>query len=225
MLFATAAPTPYDLRFNIFGFPVRVHPFFWVVALLLGQTLEPRPALIWVVVVFASVLVHELGHAFAQRAFGASPSIVLYAFGGVSSAYGARDEWWSNVLTAIAGPAAGLALAGTVFGLTTAFGWPSNPLLELALEFLLLINIVWSVVNLLPVWPLDGGHVSRELLVLFLAPSTGIVASLGLSIVIATATAIGLFAMTGSMWNLFLFGFLAYQNYLALVAYRGSRGF
>ena len=89
MLLGEPAPTQADLHFRLFGFPVRVHPFFWVVSLLLGMGGRDRPirsnVLIWVAVVFVSILVHELGHAFMQRYYGGHPWITLYGFGGLAS--------------------------------------------------------------------------------------------------------------------------------------------
>ena len=75
-----------------------------------------------------------------------------------------------------------------------------------------------------PIWPLDGGHVARELLTQFLKPSTGIVLSLALSIACASVFAVLFGIQYRSMWNTMLFALLAYQSYEALSAYRASRG-
>ena len=173
---------------------------------------------------FVSVLVHELGHALLQRAFGGRPQIVLYALGGVAMTESAPRSWWRNVVVALAGPLAGFALAGVSAGLLSQFGGSINLFLGNGLEFLVLVNVLWGVVNLLPVYPLDGGHVARELLMRFLPPVSGVTLSFWLSIVTAVIVGVALSVMMWSVWNLALFGFLAYQNYLALVAYRRSRG-
>ena len=110
MLFASAGPTPYDLRFPLFGVPVRITPMFWLVALLIGRERDLVPALLWVGAVLVSILVHEMGHAVTQRWFGGRPEIVLYAFGGFAAAPGVRDTPWRNVLIALAGPFAGFSL-------------------------------------------------------------------------------------------------------------------
>ncbi len=81
--------TPFDLNFQVFGFPVRVHPLFWLVGLLLGF---PRGdtenvgiyLLIWFVALFSSILIHELGHALMIRRFGRDAYIVLHGFGGLA---------------------------------------------------------------------------------------------------------------------------------------------
>ena len=67
-MFQAAPQTRFDLRFNIAGFPVRVHPLFWVIAILLGSGSDNLLMIpVWIVIVFVSILVHELGHAFAFR--------------------------------------------------------------------------------------------------------------------------------------------------------------
>ena len=63
MLFQSPPPTRYDLRFSIAGIPVSVHPVFWLIALLFGSSGDPLLIPIWILVVFVSILVHELGHA------------------------------------------------------------------------------------------------------------------------------------------------------------------
>jgi len=64
--------TQADLNFALFGFPVRIHPLFWLVAVILGFRAISTPAdlLIWVLAVFLSILVHELGHMAAARLVG-----------------------------------------------------------------------------------------------------------------------------------------------------------
>src|SRR5882724_4686339 len=87
--------TNYDLRFRLFGTPVRVHPFFWLLAAILGWDLVNLPdgflfLFIWVICCFLSILLHEFGHVWMGRAFGAHDSyIVLYSFGGL--AVGSND--------------------------------------------------------------------------------------------------------------------------------------
>ncbi|MCH8921713.1 MAG: peptidase, partial [Planctomycetes bacterium] len=78
--------TQFDLHFSLFGFPVRISPWFWAMSLLLGFRLgNPKLLLMWVGVVFVSILIHELGHALAMRYYGWNARITLYAFGGLAS--------------------------------------------------------------------------------------------------------------------------------------------
>jgi len=76
MIFASPSPTQADLHFRIAGIPVRIHPFFWVVALLLtiGATKEPVGVLIGIGSILVSIVVHEMGHALVQRRFGGRPA-------------------------------------------------------------------------------------------------------------------------------------------------------
>jgi len=121
LLLQSPPPTRYDLRFSIAGIPIRVHPLFWLLTLLLGATGDLVQLLVWVLVVFVSIIVHELGHAFAMRYFGQSSHIVLHFAGGLaipdSVQWGSR---WANValgpnqyiLISLAGPVAGFFWLG-----------------------------------------------------------------------------------------------------------------
>jgi Zn-dependent protease len=86
VLLAEPPRTPFDLNFQVLGFPVRVHPFFWLVGLLLGYggDTDGIGLLVWFVALFASILIHELGHALMIRHFGRDAHIVLYAMGGLA---------------------------------------------------------------------------------------------------------------------------------------------
>ena len=66
-LFQSPPQTSYDLRFSIAGIPVRVHPLFWVIAILFGLSSSSLiHILLWFFAIFLSILIHELGHAFAM---------------------------------------------------------------------------------------------------------------------------------------------------------------
>lgn len=224
MLFTNAGQTPYDLSFSLLGVPIRIHPAFWVVALFLGSQQSLEGALLWVGCVLLSILVHEMGHAIVQRFFGGRPEIVLYAFGGFAAAPGVRDSPWRNVLISLAGPAAGFALFGVVKAIDLAGVITPTPRADYVIYALITINFFWSLLNLAPIWPLDGGRVAREACTGLLPPATGIVVSLWVSILCGVALAIYLFQVTHSPWNAALFGMLAYQSYESLQQYRASRG-
>ena len=86
VLLAEPPPSQGDFHFSLLGFPVRIHPFFWLTTVLLcmhGQV-EPIFFVTWVVAVLVCILLHELGHAVVMRAFGYDASIVLYSFGGLA---------------------------------------------------------------------------------------------------------------------------------------------
>ena len=107
MLVGEPARTPYDLNFSAFGFPVRIAPWFWLAALLLGSnvtTWEIRGGrsaewdLVWILAMFLSILIHELGHAFAYRHFGKSSHILLYQFGGLAIADANGSSWGGRLM-------------------------------------------------------------------------------------------------------------------------------
>ena len=170
-MLAMPAPTPYDLRFQLLGIPVRVHPLFWLVTALLGyQADDPAATLIWVACVFISILVHEFGHGLMGRSFGNRPQIALYAMGGLCASDRERTPAQS-IAVLICGPGAGFLLYGLIYLLTPAIeralppdGTPIASRVELALYFLKYINLWWGLVNLLPIYPLDGGQITGVLL-------------------------------------------------------------
>jgi len=89
MLSAEQPRTPWDVNFQLLGFPVRIHPLFWLVGGLLGLGAagdedQGIRLLIWFVALFVSILIHELGHALTIRRFGRDAHIVLYAMGGLA---------------------------------------------------------------------------------------------------------------------------------------------
>ena len=217
--FADPTPTQADLSFNLFGFPVRIHPFFWLVAILLAPLKEPANVLLWAIAMLISIIVHELGHALVQRLYGGRAHIVLYGFGGLAIAEGVRITPWRQVAISIAGPAAGFLLAGITW-LVRQQSATAPEAMQLFLLFMLWINIFWSIFNLLPIYPLDGGQVSRELLTLYLRPELGIVVSLWLSIATCGVAAAWLWYASPILWNLILMAALAFNNYQTLEAYR-----
>ena len=246
MVFAQEPPrTNYDVNFVLGRIPIRVHPLFWLVTVLLGGlSSPPREVLIWVIVCFVSILVHELGHAVAILRYGWRPWIVLYAMGGLalhesSSPWQAKQQANSpqtQIVISLAGPGAGIALgfltaaliwisgrslAMNFFGadLTIGRGPSLSGVAESLAADLLWLNICWSLVNLLPIYPLDGGQVARE--VLLATTEDGYHRSLRLSLVAAAAVAL-FFLLRGELFGAILFGMLAYNNYQMLA--RGSMG-
>ena len=178
--------------FTLFGTRVRVEFWFWIALLILGARGGLIDALIWVGVCFVSILLHEMGHVFAFRACGRRAEVVLYGFGGLAIPNVDVVGTVPRVVVAVAGPVAGFCLAGITMALVVLTGgriFPAwymhlphltallNTEFPLGLESvylyssattivndLLFVNFWWGLVNLLPVWPLDGGHISCALL-------------------------------------------------------------
>lgn len=155
------------LKFNLFGFPVHIHPLFWLVAYLLvsGSKVSVAAQVAYATVIFISLLVHEFGHAFAARRAGQTPEISIHAFGGLTRWIPTRSLPRAQlILITLAGPLAGLLLACISFAslkyLPVAMLKRGTHGVALAdvLGIVLQVNLAWSVVNLLPVLPFDGGQ-------------------------------------------------------------------
>jgi stage IV sporulation protein FB len=220
-MFGAVQPTEFDLQFRLFGIPVRVLPWFWLLAVLLGQ--NPlrdgwQYLVVWMVVVFFSILVHEMGHALTARAFGYYPRVFLYQFGGVAM-YTPDGQYTAgrSILITFAGPAAGLALGlGAVVGsfVLAESQVPVQPLVDATLWYLMYVNIAWSVLNLLPVYPLDGGQITRDVCT-SMNPRQGMVWTLWISVMV------GLLMTLVALWlreiipGIF-FGLMCYQNFQML---------
>lgn len=155
-------------RFNLLGFRITVEPFFWLTCLLLGSGVAGGGRqgialiVIWTLVVFVSILVHELGHALAARRYGVHPEIVLQGLGGLTQMHGAYLNRRQSLVVSAAGPFASLTLGFLVWLLARVM--PFSGLAAAAVIFLLWVNFFWTAVNLLPVLPLDGGQIVRDLL-------------------------------------------------------------
>jgi stage IV sporulation protein FB len=245
MLLGEPSPTQADLHFRLLGIPVRVHPFFWVTTVFLGmgsKEADPKEILVWVAVVFVSILVHEFGHATMQRRYGGHPRVTLYGLGGLAACEDCDRTPWRQIVILLAGPFAGFLLAAIIVVVLKACGhvdefrlsWipirlqPFDPvyyvqngrpaLVDLVILDLLYVNIAWGLVNLLPVYPLDGGQLSRELFTLG-NPRAGIIQSLQLSIGVAVLVA--LYAISrNSIYTCAMFGILAYNNFQTLRMYQ-----
>jgi Zn-dependent protease len=244
LLFQPPPPTRYDLRFTIAGFPVRVHPLFWLITLLFGASGDLLLIPIWIFVLFVSILVHELGHALAFRRYGLNSQIVIHFAGGLTIP---ESTWWGsrwanvalgpnqNIFISLAGPGAGFLLAVLVIAVvyvmggsvitTRLLGLIPLPLtaimpfggrvVNLLVTMLLWVNIFWGLINLMPVFPLDGGNVARNILIQ-VDPLDGLRKSLWLSVITG-----GILALIGllffrSIFMALLFGLLAFQSYQSL---------
>ncbi len=149
------------MSFRLFGIPVQVRMMFWATALLLGLGYR-TPTLLgsWVAVVFVAVMAHELGHALAARAFGVAPAIELIAFGGQTTS--PPLPRFRHMFMAAAGPLASFALGAVALGVYASVR-PTGVALAV-FQQVFVTTFGWGLLNLVPVWPLDGGQVMRDLL-------------------------------------------------------------
>lgn len=223
--------TQFDLNFRLFGTPVRVAPWFWIVSAIFGWQYVDfgLPYLgLWVACTFVSILLHEFGHIWAGKAFGSDGEIVLFSFGGL--AIGAADlrHRWQRIVVSLAGPGIQLALWAALWFAVRSMtreqikAMPDQ--LRLSLIILMDINLYWPLFNLLPIWPLDGGKVMRELCSAFSA--SGVRNSLGISMAAAGFIAVhALLASNGkfqipylptSTFAAIFFALLAFESYQLL---------
>jgi len=148
------------LRFRLGRIPVSIVPWFFVTAAFLNYNLAPQKLALWVAIVLASILVHELGHAAAVLAFGLEPRIDVHGLGGTTTWSGGRGlSHGKRMIISLAGPVMGFVAWIFVYTLRTLGGLPQTPLGEFIYGTLTFVNLGWGVFNLLPVLPLDGGNV------------------------------------------------------------------
>ncbi|RUL88266.1 metalloprotease [Tautonia sociabilis] len=166
------APTQLDLNFRLFGIPIRISPFFWLLAAIIGLRYgsgldRPEDSAVVASCVLVSVLVHELGHGLTARCCGDRPWIVLHGFGGACVSNREAQPFGRRLMIILMGPVAGLLLAiATVstWAALVAYEIRLPPQAELAMNALLVLNLIYSAFNLIPVWPLDGGQLLLTML-------------------------------------------------------------
>jgi Zn-dependent protease len=208
-------------HFRLFGIPIRVEPFFVIVIALFGIRLEPLwRVFAWVVIAFVSVLVHELGHALTYRVLGQRSAIVLHGFGGFTVPTGGGRRVLSkpkSVIVSISGALAQLLLLGLPAWIIMQSEWYARE--DLVFRFLddgfnwapvvylvQFVSIWWALFNLLPIRPLDGGHVAETLFGFEMACKLSIGASILAGLV---AFRVGFIGFIGLMF----FGLFAYMNW------------
>lgn len=182
------------IRFSLFGVPVSIHPSLWLSLAVLGGVLGATGAAyllgvsLFVIACFFCLLCHEMGHALTGRYFGGGePRVYLAWLGGDCNNPRVRLTRLQGVLMTAAGPLASLALgAVALLGLCLYVGCVHEAL-ALALPFTLgqvpegamaarsvfalyfflyLVKVCfwWSLVNIIPVFPLDGGMILHGLM-------------------------------------------------------------
>ncbi|MDA7643077.1 hypothetical protein N8665_02110 [Akkermansiaceae bacterium] len=193
--------------------------------------------LLWIIVLFVSILVHELGHALTSRKMtGVTPSIKLWGMGGLAypnTQLNQKQSFWVTW----AGPLAGLGFFGlivltccAIYGfaigtdLTMILLFPSretytvlakmnDPVLYM-LKDLLWVNFWWSLMNLLPVFPLDGGQIYASI-----ERSPKKVWTVGM--VTGALVAVAALLFLQQLFITILFGYFAFQNYKRLDHLKG----
>lgn len=206
-----------SFRFRAFGFPVVVEPTFLLVvgvALLfeLSGGGSVAHAFLWGAVVFGSVLVHELGHALAARGLGVPVgTITLHGLGGHVAT--GRTTAGRSLVVSVAGPGAGLLLGAATLLALPALG--RLPMGDRVGGDLLYVNVVWSLFNLLPLYPLDGGHALRAGLALVTRDAQAVRITAGIGVIVGALVMVFGW-QTGAMFVMWLGGFAAWTNWQML---------
>jgi Zn-dependent protease len=206
-------------RFRVLGFPVTIDISFVVVVAILGwyPGVQARDMVIWFVVVPVAILVHELGHAVVARTTGAQPVITLAALGGLTSFLPPRPiSRARSIAISVAGPAVGIVIGGVLLAYAWTVGVESE-LWSSVLETTIFTTLGWSVLNLLPILPLDGGQTLRELLPG--SPAKREVRAATVSIVFAVLAAVVAFRF-GLVFAALLCAFFVVSNVMLV---RGAR--
>lgn len=220
----------------------------------------PEYVLIWIACVFVSILVHEFGHVWMGLVFGSHGYIVLYSFGGLAVGSNQSHKRWQRIAVSFAGPMAGFLLLGILLlilflrdrelfsayleipklylGLPVEV-WELRRLrqnigqMELfIIQQMIFINLMWGLLNLLPIWPLDGGQISRDVCE-GISRDRGLTWSLSISLVLAgVLTLHSILAINGQPllpfafgdeFSAILFGLLALQSFQMLQQAQSQR--
>src|SRR5579859_2441745 len=115
------------------------------------------------ILLFVTVLLHELGHSFTARSLGLPVNtITLHIFGGVSSLTQEPKSPRIEFLITIAGPLVSIILAGVFYLLHAAISGASSEVVAV-LGYLASVNLILGIFNLIPAYPLDGGRVLHSI--------------------------------------------------------------
>lgn len=196
--------------------PIHIFPFFWFLILIIGwlNSLTLIGTMIWSIVILISVLIHEYGHALTSLIFGQHAEINLMGFGGLTKRDGPKLARWKEFLIILNGPLAGFLTFMIAYFLLGHVG-EKKAILLYALEVTVNVNLFWTLLNLFPVIPLDGGHLLRILLEGALG-LRGLKLSFFISIVLAGVIGLYFFLIQQIVMGA-LFLLLAFESYRAWV--------
>ncbi len=207
--------------FTFRGIPVWVSPFYFVLLWMFARGEDTVHGLISALCITLGLLAHEFGHALVARYLRHQPSIMLHGFGGLTSRQrSGRDV--EEALIIATGPAAGLALGLVTWG-CLSLGMRSagaevflTGSVFFVIQMLLYVCTTWNLLNLIPVWPLDGGQLLRLGLMRVASPRRADLITHGLALAILAAAGGFVVLRSGFSFNLILVAMLAMQNIRAL---------
>lgn len=196
------------LRFPLGDIPVRIHFSFLLIAVIFPQE-RAVDYVAWVLVAFLAILLHEAGHAFTARHYGAAPvTITLFALGGVT-VYPATAQMTPGrrfVISAM-GSVVGIVTGGILLLLARAGLFDgSSQVVRVAVEGYVWAALGWGLLNWIPIRPLDGGAMLTSFLEI-VWPSRAIVVAKTISVVFGVTAAVVLYnigATFGAVFVLFI---------------------
>lgn len=180
------------LRFVVGRTPVTVQWTFLILVALFAfaSARPPIYGLQFAAVALVSILIHEAGHALAFAAYGRRSEIVVHGFGGLTISEARtplRDG--PSILISLAGPGAGILVGLGALWLQRQGVGQTEAWSYYLLADVIFVNLGWGLLNLLPIIPLDGGHVMQRL-VARAVPSRRATLPAAISLVVASAAAI-----------------------------------
>ncbi len=158
------------IQFSILGIPVRVEPWFWITMAFIGGGLHAANStdillvLVFVFAGFLSIMIHELGHALTIRKYGLPAAITLQAFGGYASFPAGKLDRKQSFFVTAAGPVLQFVFGVLLIVLAPSISIPEGSLFLPFLRDLIWVSIAWSILNCLPVYPMDGGQMMAAIL-------------------------------------------------------------
>src|SRR5271166_356707 len=220
---------------SIFGIEVRIHLTFllfliwiWFSYYQVAGFEGAVQGVLFILALFACVLLHEFGHAFAARGFGIeTPDITLLPIGGVARLSRIPEEPWQELVVAIAGPLVNVVIAAALIlvihtnATLEQLEYLESPRIEL-LAKLASVNVMLVLFNLIPAFPMDGGRVLRALLAMAMpyARATQIAAWIGQGL----AVVFGIFGIFYNPWLIFIayFIFVGARQEAAMARAKGT---
>ncbi len=196
--------------------PVSIHPIFWIMAFGIGWLSSNQDivdTVLWMIVIFASILIHEFGHALTAKTFGQQTHIELMGMGGATYRRGGNISALKEFLIVLNGPLAGFALFLISSFLLFAFGNAAPYGVVYMLQASVWVNFYWTILNLIPVYPMDGGKLFRIILESIFGIQ-GVKFSLFVSMIIAGALS-GLFLWEQQIFLAAIFLLFTYESYKA----------
>jgi stage IV sporulation protein FB len=214
---------------------------------------------VWILCTLVSVMAHELGHVLMGRVFGQPGNVTLGGLGGQAVGDYGNISPWKRILVIFAGPGAGFMFLAFLVAVDSApwdgcmewLDWPrlkiqggliarwdpdftirANGYYMLVMQLLIVMNLIWNIINLFPIIPMDGGMIFREVACM-ISPQGGLKFAYAVSLLLAgiitayhIAAVLVLYEVVHlpfKLWTfafpeitLIMFAMMTYQSFMAL---------